>query len=120
MKKVLIFIKKILQNTMFLFLFCMGIDSFTFKGPYFIILGVMLILLSFLFFTYLDNILSHFKIKLTKWQKTFIGVVNFLIATYSVNYTEINYFKCILPIIMMIVVFLLTIIYSNRKSKTNN
>ncbi len=117
MKKTFIFFKRSLENGIFVFIFLMGIESFTFKGPYFIILGTMLILLSLLFLTYLNKFLMRFEIKLTKWQRIFIGITIFLIAAYSVKVTETNYLKCIMPIILMITTFLLTLIYSKRKGQ---
>lgn len=109
--------KKVLQNGVFIFLFLMGIQSFFIKGPYMVVLGSMLILTSILFFPYLDIVMNLIKVVLTKMQKTFIGLTNFIIAAYSMEVDETKYVKCILPIVLMIIVWIGTIVYSKLKSK---
>ena len=95
----------------------MGIQSFFIKGPYMVVLGSMLILTSILFFPYLDIVMNLIKVVLTKMQKTFIGLTNFIIAAYSMEVDETKYVKCILPIVLMIIVWIGTIVYSKLKSK---
>ena len=109
--------KKVLQNGFFIFLFLMGIQSFFIKGPYMVVLGSMLILTSILFFPYLDKVTNLIKVVLTKTQKIFIGLTNFIIAAYSMEVDETKYVKCILPIVLMIIVWIGTIVYSKLKSK---
>lgn len=98
-------------------MFGMAIQSFVFKTPYHIVMGVMLLLISFLFFPYSNKFLERFKIKLSFLQKSFIIVSNFLITAISVNVEETRYYKCILPIIFMVIFWIITIIYS--KSRLN-
>ena len=109
--------KKVLQNGVFIFLFLMGIQSFFIKGPYMVVLGSMLILTSILFFPYIDKVMNLIKVVLTKMQKTFIGLINFIIVTYSMAVDETKYVKYILQIVVMMIVWIGTIVYSKLKSK---
>ena len=117
MKKVLVYIKKVLQNGMFIFLLLLGIKSFFMKDPYIIVLGSMIILTSILFLPCLDKVLNLIKVKLTRIQKIFIGLTNFIIAAYLIDIEETSYYKCIFPIVLMIVVWIVTIVYSKHKNK---
>lgn len=110
-------IKRILKNGAWVFLTLMGIQSFFFKTPYAITVGMMLILISLLFCIFLDKIFNRINVNLTKKQKWFIGITNFLVAAYAVKPYETNYYKCIISFMFMIMFWCITIIYSKHKNK---
>ena len=94
-------VKTALKNGAFVFIFLLGIEAFTFKIPYCIVMGMLLILTSLLFFPWLDKICNMINVKLSIKNKWFIGIVNLFIAAYLINPEETDYYKCILPIILM-------------------
>ena len=110
-------IKRSLKNGAFVFIFLLGLEAFTFKIPYCVVMGTLLVLLSLLFFPWLDKMCNMLGVKLSVRNKWFIGIVNLFIAAYLINPEEVSYYKCILPIVLMILVWVITIFYSKRKSK---
>lgn len=110
-------VKTALKNGAFVFIFFLGIEAFRFKIPYYIVMGMLLILTSLLFFPWLDKIFNLIGIKLNIKNKWFIGVVNLFIAAYLINPKEVSYYKCILPIVLMILTWIITIFYSKRKKE---
>lgn len=118
-KKFLNSTKRILKNGVCVFIFLLGIEAFTFKIPYCIVLGVFLVLISLLFFPWLDKILDMIKFKLSTKNKWFIGITIFLIAAYLITPEETSYYMCILPIFLMILVWVITLCYVKRKRDKN-
>ncbi len=106
-------IKMALKNGAWVLLTALGIKSLTYKIPYLVVLGVMLILVGFIFFPWLDKL----GIKLSSGNKWFVAVCNIFISAYLISPEEESYYKCILPIVLMILVWLITIFYANRKNK---
>lgn len=93
-----------------------GIQSITALTPYSIVFGIMSILLAILTNPWFDKVVNKLKISLTKKQKWFIGASNFLTAAYSVKLTETNYYRCIISFVIMLLFWVITIIYSKKKS----
>lgn len=112
-------IKKGFVSSIWLLLTLMGITAFTMKEPYFIVLGVMLISIGFLFFPWLDKLTSILKVNLNKSNKFFIAGINFLIAAYFIKTDETNYFKCIIPGSLMILTWVLVIGYKIKITNKN-
>lgn len=110
-------VKIFLKNGAWIFLIAMSIESFTFKIPYLVVLGVYFMITSFIFFPWLDKICNLIGIKLNIKNKWFIGVVNLFIAAYLINPKEASYYKCILPIVLMILTWIITIFYSKQKNR---
>lgn len=109
-----------IKNSLWVFLILLTIQSFTFKIPYCIVIGQMLLSISFVFFPWLDKILLSYKIKLKTSNKLFIIISNILIASYIIKPTEESYYKCILPILMFILTWIFIIIYAKHKNKDYN
>lgn len=103
------------SNGAFVFILALGIEALTFKIPYCIVLGVFLILTSFIFFPWLDNICNLIGIKLSSKNKWFIVIINLFIAAYLIKPEETNYYKCILPVILMIITWIMTVVYKLKK-----
>lgn len=93
-----------------------GIQSITALTPYSIVFGIMSILLAILTNPWFDKVVNKLKISLTKKQKWYIGASNFLTAAYSVKLTETNYYRCIISFVIMLLFWVITIIYSKKKS----
>lgn len=104
-------IKKTIKNGLWIFLTAMAVEAFTFRIPYCIVLGIFLLFTSFLFFPWLDKLLNIIKIKLTNKNKLFIFSSNFLVAAYLIKPDDMNYYKCIIPILLMITMWVLVILY---------
>ena len=112
-------IKKILGTFLWVFLILLSIESFTFKIPYGIVVGFMLLLISFLFFPWQNKLFLKWNIKLSKLNKLFIFILCINICAFSIKITEKSYFKCILPIILMILTWILMIIYKKIRKVKN-
>lgn len=110
-------VSKILRNMTWVFLTAMAIQAFFFKIPYCIVIGSFLILTSLLFFPWLDKICNSLNIKMSGKNKWFIGILNLFIAAYLITPEEASYYKCALPITLMILVWVITIIYLRYKIK---
>lgn len=108
-------IKKSFSTFFWIILILLAIESFTFKIPYAIVIGIMLLLMSFLFFPWQDKLFLKWKIELSKLNKLFIFILCINICAFSIKITEKSYYKCILPIILMILAWVLVIIYKKRK-----
>lgn len=113
-------INKSLKNGAFVFIFLLGIESFKFKIPYCIVMGTFLILTSLLFFPWLDKICNIISAKLSSKDKWVIAILNLFLAAYLIKPEETSYYKCILPICLMIFVWVIVIIYRTLKSKKIN
>lgn len=110
-------IGKSIKNCAWFFSFSIGVYAFTFKIPYCVVLGVMLLSISFIFFPWQDKILSRYNIKLGLSNKIFIIISNIVVAAYSINPEEKSYYRCILPIAIFILIWLLIILFKKRKNK---
>lgn len=110
-------VKRALKNGAWVFLTAMGIESFTFKIPYCIVLGAFLISASFLFFPWLDKLLSLIKVKLNSKNKWFIIVISFFIAAWTIKLEEVSYYKCILPITLMLLLWIGMVFYKKVRLK---
>ena len=95
----------------------LSVQSFLFKMPYFIVLGVMLLSVSLTLSSWFNKILLSRSINLSILNKIFIIIGNILIAAYSLEPYEKNYFKCIIPILLIFLSWILTITYVKNKSK---
>ncbi len=93
-----------------------GIQSITALTPYSIVFGIMSILLAILTNPWFDKVVNKLKISLTKKQKWFIGASNFLTAAYSIKLSETNYYRCIISSVIMLLFWVITVIYSKKKS----
>lgn len=90
-------IKRVLKNGAFLMLLALAVEAFTFKEPYSIVTGLFLLSFSFVFFPFLDKLLSLMKIEFNFSNKLFIVITSLVIAAYSIKPEEDNFLKCILP-----------------------
>lgn len=108
-------IKKSLNNFIWGFSILLAIQSISFKMPYGIVIGAMVLLNSFIFFPWQDKIFFKLKIKLSKLNKFFIIFMNLNISALSIEIDETSYYKCIIPIILMLLVWILLIIHLIRK-----
>lgn len=113
--KLMVSLRKPIVKGFWIFSLLLSIQSFTYKLPYFIVLGIMLLLISILTNPWLNKILSIFNIKLTLKQKWFIGLSNFLTAAYSVKPSEKEFYRVIISALIMIMFWIVTIIYSKKK-----
>ena len=95
----------------------LSVQSFLFKMPYFIVLGVMLLSVRLTLSSWFNKILLSRSINLSILNKIFIIIGNILIAAYSLEPYEKNYFKCIIPILLIFLSWILTITYVKNKSK---
>ena len=95
-------------------LLLLGFEAFTFNKPYFIVLGIMLLLLSFLTNPFFNKITKKINICLSSKQKVFIAISNFLTAAYSITEAEKNYYRILISVSIMILFWIITIIYSNK------
>lgn len=109
-------IKRALKNGAFIFLLALSIEAFTFKEPYAIVTGLFLLSFAFVFFPFLDKLLSLMKIKFNFRNKLFIILVSLIIAAYSISPKETNFLKCILPGLEMLLSWIVTMIYVKIKN----
>lgn len=108
-------IKRILRNGTWLFFIAMGIQALTFKNPYVTVLGAYFLITSFIFFPWLDKTLNLIGIKLSSKNKWFLIVINLFVSAYLIKPDETNFYKCILPIAIMILMWVMTIFWVKRK-----
>ncbi len=114
--KLSINVKKFFRNGAWVFLIAMAIESFSFKMPYLKVLGTYFIITSFMFFPWLDKLFNLININFSNKNKWFLVLINVLIAAYLIKPEETSYYKCILPISLMILVWIMTIYYLKRRS----
>lgn len=110
-------LKRIFGNGAFVFILALGVEALTFKNPYCMVLGTFLVLTSFIFFPWLDKVCTLIGFKMRGKNKCFIVIVNLFITAYLIKPQETNYYKCILPIVLMIITWVITIIYEVKKSR---
>ena len=91
-----------------------AIQAFSFKIPYCIVIGFMSLSIGFTIFPFLDDITDKFDVIFSKKNKFFIIGMSFLITAYSLKPDEKNYFRCILPVCLMILVWISTLIYKRK------
>lgn len=115
--KIMKLIRKPIVNSFWALCLILGITSITGLFPYAIVVGIMLILISILTLPWFNKIACKFNIELTLKQKWFIGITNFLTATYSIKLTTKEYYRCFVSIAIMILFWVITIYYSNKKRK---
>lgn len=108
-------IARTFKNGAWVFLTIFGIYTFTYKLPYFIVLGFFIISTGFIFFPWLDNLISLFKTSITTKNKWFIFIVSLFLAAYLITPEETNYLRCILPISLIIITWIGVIIYRKLK-----
>ncbi len=108
-------LSKTFKNGAWLFLNIFAIYTFTYKLPYFIVLGFFLISIGFLFFPWLDNLISLFKVSITTKNKWFIFIISLFLAAYLITPEETSYVRCILPISLTILLWVGVIIYRKLK-----
>lgn len=108
-------IKNSLRNFMWVFSVLLAFQSISYKIPYGIVIGAMLLLNSFIFLPWQDKIFFKFKIKLSMLNKFFIIFMNLNICALSIKINETSYYKCILPIILMLLMWILLIMYLKIK-----
>lgn len=106
------------KNGAWAFLSILGIYSFTFKLPYFIVLGFFLISTGFIFFPWLDNLLGLINVHFTGKNKWFIFIASLFLAAYLITPEETNYVRCILPIALTIILWIGVIIYRKLKESS--
>lgn len=111
-------LKKIFSNGAWVLLTALGLESFTFKEPYTIVLGFFLISTGFIFFPWLDNLTCLFKVKLSTKNKWFIFIISLFLSAYLIKPEEIDYAKCILPISLIIILWIGIIIYRKIKESS--
>lgn len=109
-------IKRALKNGAFIFLLALSIEAFTFKEPYAVVTGLFLLNFAFVFFPFLDKLLSLMKIEFNFRNKLFIILASLIIAAYSINPEETNFLKCILPGLEMLLSWIITMIYVKIKN----
>lgn len=115
--KIMKLIRKPIVNSFWALCLILGITSITGLFPYAIVVGIMLILISILTLPWFNKIACKFNIELTLKQKWFIGITNFLTATYSIKLTTKEYYRCFISSAIMILFWVITIYYSNKKRK---
>ncbi len=96
----------------------LGIESFTFKTPYLIVLGFFLVSTGFIFFPWLDNLVGLFKTSITTKNKWFIFIVSLFLSAYLITPEEESYVRCILPIGLIIILWIGVIIYRKLKESS--
>lgn len=106
-----------LKKSTCIILIGLSVQSFLFKMPYFIVLGIMLLSVSLTLSSWFNKILLSHNINLSILNKIFIIIGNILIAAYSLVPYEKNYFKCIIPILLIFLSWILTITYVKNKCK---
>lgn len=111
-------VSRTFKNGAWVFFTLLGIESFTFKDPYAIVLGFFLISVGFIFFPWLDNLTGLLKSKLTPENKWFIFIVSLFLSAYLINPEETNYVRCILPISLIIILWIGVIIYRKMKESS--
>lgn len=92
----------------------LAVEAFLYKIPYFIVLGFLLLSYFVLLCPYLNRITGRINILLTCKQKWFIGVITFIIAAYSIDPNVKEYYRSIISIILILLVWISTIIYSKK------
>lgn len=115
--KIMKLIRKPIAKSFWFLCLILGITSITGIFPYAIVVGVMLIFISILTMPWFNKIVNKFKIELTSKQKWFIGISNFLTATYSIKLTTKEYYRCFISVAIMILFWVITIYFSNKKRK---
>ena len=90
-------IKRALKNGAFIMLLALAVEAFTFKEPYSIVTGLFLLSFSFVFFPFLDKLLSLMKIEFNFANKLFIVITSLVIAAYSIKPEEEKILKSNLP-----------------------
>jgi len=110
-------IKRVFSNGAFVFILALAVEALTFKIPYCIVLGTFLILTSFIFFPWLDKLCDLINIRINGKNKCFIILVNLFIAAYLIKPEETNYYKCILPVVLMIITWIITVVYKLKKDR---
>ena len=108
-------IKRALKNGAFIMLLALAVEAFTFKEPYSIVTGLFLLSFAFVFFPFLDKLLSLMKIEFNFINKLFIVIASLIIAAYSISPEEDNFIKCILPGLEMLLTWIVTMIYKKIK-----
>lgn len=108
-------IERALKNGAFIMLLALAVEAFTFKEPYSIVTGLFLLSFSFVFFPFLDKLLSLMKIEFNFVNKLFIVIASLVIAAYSIKPEEDNFLKCILPGLEIILTWIVTMIYKKIK-----
>ncbi len=108
-------IKRALKNGAFIMLLALAVETFTFKEPYSIVTGLFLLSFAFVFFPFLDKLLSLMKIEFNFINKLFIVIASLVIAAYSISPEEDNFLKCILPGLEMLLTWIVTMIYKKIK-----
>jgi len=106
------------KNSAWVFFTLLGIQSLAFKEPYAIVLGFFLISTGFIFFPWLDNLTNLFRVKLTTKNKWFIFIVSLFLSAYLINPEEVSYLKCILPICLIVILWILVIVYRKIKESS--
>lgn len=96
----------------------LGIESFTFKTPYLIVLGFFLVSTGFIFFPWLDNLVGLFKTSITTKNKWFIFIVSLFLSAYLITPEEESYVRCILLIGLIIILWIGVIIYRKLKESS--
>lgn len=110
-------LRKFTRNFFCVLSFLIALKTFTYKEPYFIVLGFMLLAIFILLFPYTDKLLAKMNLKLTIYQKWFIGVFSFLTAAYSIKVDTKEYYRSIISILIIIIIWVAVIMYSKRKDK---
>lgn len=94
-------------------------ESFKMKTPFGIVMGIMLLSIGLLLLPYFNKFLNKININLTKWQKTFIFISTIYVAPLSISLDETNYLRCLFSFLLLLLVWVITIIYSKYKKNKN-
>ena len=112
--------KKYVKTLILIVSLPLAVQSFVFKQPYYIIIGIWFIEIFILLFPYLDKLTKKMGFEFTVLEKVFIIITSIFAASALISLKETNYLKIILPIIVMILIFIGTSIYSILKEKKKN
>src|SRR5574344_2555359 len=120
-KKLLKIAQKILkglQKMFYIISIILGMYTFTYKKPFFLALGFMLILWGLLLSPLMDKTFDNPRLSFYKKLLIFIGI--YLIMAYSVKFHSSNYVKVFVTLFTMIEYFLMIVISSFKKKVIKN
>lgn len=106
-----------MKNGPWVIMLIMAVQSFVFKLPEYVTLGIMFIVMGLLLCPGTNYLLKKIKVFLSKYQKCFIGLLCFVTSSLLIKPGHDNYVNCVLYLVIVIIIIGLTIIYSKYKTK---
>lgn len=104
--------KIMMKNGAWIIAFLLGLQAFFLKLPQYVVLGLMLICIGLLFCPLTNYGLKRVNVCLSVFQKIFIGVFSFIIASFVIGIRNHGYYTCFLYFGLIVLLWLITILYS--------